>query len=104
MMNIMRYSNIYIIEVEYEEVEEEEEEEEVEEEEEEEEEQVEYEEVEEEEEEEDDEEDEGVYEVIIKNKTYYVSNEVDSIIYATDKNGDISEEVGIYVKGKPKFN
>ena len=61
------------------------------------EEEVEYEEV-----EEDD--NEGVYEVIIKNKTYYVSNEVDSIIYATDKNGDISEEVGIYVKGKPKFN
>lgn len=61
------------------------------------EEEVEYEEVEED-------EDEGVYEVIIKNKTYYVSNEVDSIIYATDENGDISEEVGKYVKGKPKFN
>ena len=87
-------------EVEEEEVEEEEEEEEEEVvEEEEEDEDVEYEEVEEEEEE----EEEGVYEIVINKKTYYVSNEVDSPIYAADENGDISDEVGIYKKGKPTF-
>ena len=85
-------------EVEEEEVVEEEEEEEVVEEEEEDE-DVEYEEVEEEEEE----EEEGVYEIVINKKTYYVSNEVDSPIYAADENGDISDEVGIYKKGKPTF-
>ena len=90
--------------VEYEEVEEEEEDEVEEEEvveEEEEDEDVEYEEV--EEEDEDEEEEEGVYEIVINKKTYYVSNEVDSPIYAADENGDISDEVGIYKKGKPTF-
>lgn len=86
-----------VVEEEEEEVVEEEEEEVVEEEEEE---VVEYEEVEEEEE---DEEEEGVYEIVINKKTYYVSNEVDSPIYAADENGDISDEVGIYKKGKPTF-
>jgi chromosome segregation ATPase len=50
------------------------------------------------------EEEADVYEVTIKGKTYYVSNEVDSIIYAADENGDISIEAGMYKNGKPVFN
>ena len=49
------------------------------------------------------EEEEAVYEVTIKGKTYYVMNEVDSIIYDADENGDICIEAGIYKKGKPTF-
>jgi hypothetical protein len=49
------------------------------------------------------EEEESVYEVSIKGKTYYVMNEIDSIIYDVDENGDISLEVGIYKEGKPVF-
>ena len=37
------------------------------------------------------------------NKIYYVFNEVDSIIYDTDENGDVSVEVGEYKNGKPTF-
>jgi len=54
-------------------------------------------------EEEEEEEEESVYEVTIKGKVYYVMNEVDSIIYDADENGDISLEVGIYKAGKPTF-
>ena len=51
------------------------------------------------------EEEEGeVYEVELNGKTYYVTNEIDSIIYDLDENGDISVEVGVYKKGKPVFN
>jgi hypothetical protein len=96
------------VEVEEEEVEVEEEEVEVEEEEvevEEEEVEVEVEEVEVEVEEEEveEEDEESVYEITIKGKTYYVTNEVDSIIYVADDNGDISEEVGVFKNGKPVF-
>ena len=95
-------------EVEEEEVEEEEEEEEEVEEEEVEEEEVEEEEVEEEEvedadasvAEEDAGEEEGVYEVKIKNKTYYVTNETNGTIYAVEADGEVGEEVGKYVDGK----
>ena len=55
------------------------------------------------EEEEVEEEEEGVYEVTIKGKQYYVMNEVDSIIYLADENGDVSIEAGIYKNGKPTF-
>ena len=87
------------------EIEEEEEEEvEVEEEEEEVEEEVEVEEEEEEVvEQKEEEEEEGVYEIKIKGTTYYVTNEINSIIYAVDKDGDISIEAGIYKNGKPVF-
>uniref|UniRef100_A0A6C0HZ98 Uncharacterized protein n=1 Tax=viral metagenome TaxID=1070528 RepID=A0A6C0HZ98_9ZZZZ len=54
-----------------------------------------------EEEDEEGEEEGEVYEVIIKGKTYYVTNEIDSIIYNVDDNGDISIEVGQYKNGKP---
>ena len=47
------------------------------------------------------EEEESVYEVVIKGKTYYVTNEVDSVIYDADENGDISIEVGVYKAGVP---
>jgi hypothetical protein len=33
-----------------------------------------------------------------------VSNEVDSIIYAADDEGEITIEAGKYVNGKPVFN
>jgi hypothetical protein len=75
------------VEVEVEEVEVEEEEEEVEE--------VEELEVEEEEEE--------VYEIKIKSKTYYVTNEKNGTIYSVTSDGDIGDEVGKYVDGKPVF-
>ena len=52
---------------------------------------------------EEEEEEESVYEVTIKGKVYYVMNEIDSIIYDADENGDISLEVGIYKQGKPTF-
>ena len=52
---------------------------------------------------EEEEEEESVYEVVIKGKTYYVINEVDSVIYDADENGDISIEVGIYKAGVPTF-
>jgi len=83
-------------EEEEEEVDEEEEEEEVEAEEEEEEEEV--------DEEEEEEEEEEVKEVLINGKTFYASNEIDSIIYDVDENGDISLEVGVFKNGKAKFN
>ena len=85
------------------EVEEEEEEVEVEEEEEVVEVEVEEEEVVEVEVEEEEEEEDSVYEVTIKGKTYYVTNEVDSVIYEADENGDISVEAGVYKNGKPTF-
>jgi hypothetical protein len=99
-------------EEEAEEEEEEEEEEEAEEEEaeeeeaEEEEEEVEAEEEEEEEEveAEEEEEEEEVKEVLINGKTFYASNEIDSIIYDVDENGDISLEVGVFKNGKANFN
>jgi hypothetical protein len=50
------------------------------------------------------EEDQDVYEVEINGNTYYVSNEVDSIIYAADDEGEITIEAGKYVNGKPVFN
>jgi hypothetical protein len=46
---------------------------------------------------------EEVYEVIIKGKAYYTSNEKSGIIYGVDENGDVSLEVGVYKDGKPVF-
>jgi hypothetical protein len=50
------------------------------------------------------EEEEEVYEIVIKGKTYYVTNEKDGSIYDLDENGDISIEIGIFVNGKPTFH
>ena len=94
------------VEVEVEESEEEEEVE-VEESEEEEEEEEEVEESEEEEEvevEESEEEEEEAYEVTIKKKLYYTTNEIDGIIYSIDKDDEIGDEVGHFKNGKPVFN
>ena len=90
-------------EEEEEEDEEEEEEEEVEKEEEEEEEVEKEEEEDVEKEEEEEEEVDGVYEIEINGKTYYVSNETDSIIYEADEEGEITIEAGVYKNGKPVF-
>ena len=59
---------------------------------------------EEEEEEEDDGEEEEVYEIKIKTKSYYVSNETNSTIYSITDDGDVGDEVGKYIDGKPVFN
>ena len=50
------------------------------------------------------EEDQDVYEVEINGNSYYVTNEVNSIIYAADDEGEITIEAGKYVNGKPVFN
>ena len=86
-----------------EEVDEEEEEEKEEEKEEEEEVVVVVDEEEEEVEKEEEEEVDGVYEIEINGKTYYVSNETDSIIYEADEEGEITIEAGVYKNGKPVF-
>jgi hypothetical protein len=46
---------------------------------------------------------EEVYEVTIKGKSYYTSNEKNGTIYGLDENGDVSLEVGVYKAGKPTF-
>ena len=48
-------------------------------------------------------EEEEVYEVTIKGKSYYTSNEKNGTIYGLDENGDVSIEVGVYKAGKPTF-
>ena len=50
------------------------------------------------------EEEEDVYEIEINGKTYYVSNEKNSVIYAADEDGEITIEAGMYKNGKPVFN
>ena len=53
---------------------------------------------------EDEDEEEEVYEIKIKTKSYYVSNETNSTIYSITDDGDVGDEVGKYVDGKPVFN
>jgi hypothetical protein len=89
-------------EQEEEEEEQEEEEEEQEEQEEEQEEQEEEEEEEEEGEEEEEEEGEEVYEIVIKNITYFTTNENDGDIYSC-VDGDVGEIVGKFKNKKPSF-
>jgi hypothetical protein len=55
-------------------------------------------------EEEEQEEEEEVYEVVIYSKTYYVTNEKDSVIYGVDADGEIGDELGKYVNGVPSFS
>jgi len=55
------------------------------------------------EEEEAEEEEEEVYEITIKGKSYYTTNEKNGTIYDIDENGDISEEVGKFENGVAKF-
>jgi len=49
------------------------------------------------------EEGEEVYEITIKSKTYYVTNEKNGTIYSVTSDGDIGDEVGKYVDGNPVF-
>jgi len=49
-------------------------------------------------------EEEDVYEIEINGKTYYVSNEKNSVIYAADEDGEITIEAGVYKNGKPIFH
>ena len=49
-------------------------------------------------------EEEEVYEIKIKTKSYYVSNETNSTIYSITDDGDVGDEVGKYIEGKPVFN
>ena len=48
-------------------------------------------------------EEEEVYEVKIKSKTYYVTNEKNGIIYSITNDGDVGDEIGHYVNGIPTF-
>jgi hypothetical protein len=50
------------------------------------------------------EEEEGVYEITINGKRYYVSNETDSTIYEVAEDDEIGEEVGAFVNGVAKLN
>jgi hypothetical protein len=49
------------------------------------------------------EEEEGVYETVIGNKKYYITNETDGDIYAILEDGDIGDIVGKYVNSVPVF-
>ena len=53
--------------------------------------------------EEQEEEEEGVYEVEIKGKRYYTTNDVNGTIYAVLDDDDIGDEVGKFVDGKALF-
>ena len=57
-----------------------------------------------EEEVEEEEEEEEAYEVTIKKKLYYTTNEIDGIIYSIDNDDEIGDEVGHFKNGKPVFN
>ena len=42
-------------------------------------------------------------EAMINGKTYYITNDVNGLIYDLDEDGEISLEVGKYKKGIPTF-
>ena len=44
-----------------------------------------------------------MFEVTIKGKGYYTTNETDGVIYAIASNEDVGDTVGHFVKGKPVF-
>jgi hypothetical protein len=45
-----------------------------------------------------------VVEVEIKGKMYFTTNETSGIIYESLADGDIGDEIGMFIKGKPVFN
>jgi len=49
------------------------------------------------------EEEEDVYEISIRGKKYYVTNEKSGTIYAVDKDGEVGPEVGKFVNGVAKI-
>jgi len=50
------------------------------------------------------EEEEDVYEITIRGKKYYVTNEKNGTIYAVDKDGEVGNEIGKFVNGVAKIN
>jgi hypothetical protein len=44
-----------------------------------------------------------VYEVKINGKMYFTTNEKSGVIYASDADGDVGDEVGKYVNGVATF-
>jgi len=59
---------------------------------------------EEEQEEEEGEEEEDVYEVELNNNIYYVTNEIDGLIFKQDLEGDVGDEIGYFKDGVAIFN
>jgi len=49
-------------------------------------------------------EDEEVFEISIKNKTYFTTNETSGVIYESDENGDPGDEIGVFKNGITHFN
>ena len=49
------------------------------------------------------EEEEDVYEITIRGKKYYATNEKNGTIYAIDKDGEVGPEVGKFVNGIAKI-
>ena len=65
---------------------------------------VEAEEVEVDEVEEEEVEEDEVYEIKIKGKSYYTTNEKSGTIYELDENGDVGDEIGRFVNSVPTFD
>jgi hypothetical protein len=49
-------------------------------------------------------EDEEVFEFEINGKAYYITNEINGIIYNIDENEEVGDQIGILQDGKPIFN
>ena len=64
---------------------------------------VEYEEVDETEEIDGEDEDEEVFEFSIDGTAYYITNEINGIIYNIDENEDVGDEIGKLINGVPNF-
>jgi hypothetical protein len=50
------------------------------------------------------EEEEGVYEVVIKGKRYYTTNETNGLIFSILDDDDVGDEIGKFVNGKAVWN
>ena len=55
------------------------------------------------EEEEEEEEEEEVYEITIKNKSYYTTNETNGPIYTVLDNEEVGDQIGEFKKGRAVF-
>ena len=47
---------------------------------------------------------EEVFEVTIRGKTYFTADAKNGEIYSMDSDGDVGDEVGKFVNGKPQMN
>ena len=50
------------------------------------------------------EDEEEVYEIVIKGKKYFTTNEKSGSIYSMDKDGDVGDEIGSFNNGIARFN